>query len=219
MRLALAAALAALPLAAPAATFDLAALADAVKAERGGSEATWSEAMPDGWTVDGLTLDVDGPGWLDGGFVSRAGWETVAAGLGSCNAPSGRCDKSDFDGIREPGERIVLMFDRVVSAAWTIRETLPDFLRGGPGGTVPDHTLSDGCARVNGVDRAVTGGALVTGERSATWVFEPCAEGRSDYYVAAVEATPAPVPLPAGVWLLGAALAGLGAVRVGRAGR
>ena len=193
--------------AASAATFDFAALAAETKA-REGRELLWSEAMPDGWTVGGITVTAGEGAYLDGPMTSR-GYDNASAGLGSCNDPSGDCNKSDFDGVRDAGERLMVMFDAVVSAVWTLRETTPAW----DGGTGPDHTLADGCARVNGVEREVRGGAFLDDlGASASWSFEPCAEGSTDFYVAAAEAsiTPSPVPMPAGVVLLGTALAGLG---------
>ena len=196
--------------AASAATFDFGDLAEAKR--KNGKEVYWSEAVgSDGLTVDGITVRASDAAWLDGGFRSR-GFESAPAGLGACNDPSGRCDASDWDGIRDVGERLTLMFDRVVDAVWTLRQTTDGFRNG----TAPDHTLANGCARVNGVEHEVSDGAIL-GDLgfAATWMFEPCADAEvaqmSDYYVTAAEVSlpPAPVPLPASILLLGGALAGL----------
>ena len=192
--------------AATASTFDFGALADQTR--KGGKEHYFSEVMSDGWTVDGITVRTSDNAWLDGGFRSR-GFTSRPAGLGACNDPSGRCDASDYDGVRDVGERLSVMFDTVISAVWTLRETTAAWYAG----TGPDHTLVDGCARVNGVERAVRGGAFVDGAiTAASFDFEPCTGGGTDYYVTAAEVspTPSPVPVPAGVVLLGTALAGLG---------
>ena len=193
--------------AASAATFDFGALADRSRVD--GKEFYFSEVKKDGWSVDGITVTTSANAWLDGGFRSR-GFTSAPAGLGACNAPKGRrCDGSDWDGIRDAGEKLVVMFDQVISAMWTIRETTPAF----HAGTAPDHTLANGCAKVNGVEREVIGGRFADDLGSAaSWSFEPCATGGSDFYVTAAEADvpPAPVPLPAGGALLGTALAGLG---------
>ena len=192
--------------AASAATFDFGALADDTRTK--GKEFYFSEVMPDGWTVDGITARTSANAWLDGGFRSQ-GFTSAPAGLGACNSPSGRCDASDWDGVRELGERLSVMFDTVISAVWTIRETTPAY----HAGTAPDHTLANGCAKVNGVEREVRGGAFTASlGPAATWDFEPCAGGASDFYVTAAEVTtgPSPVPVPAGAVLLGTALAGLG---------
>ena len=199
--------------AASAATFDFGQMAVDVK-NREGRELLWTDAFPTGVTVDGITVDVSENGYLDGSFRSR-GFSSAPAGLGACNAPSGDCNASDFDGVREAGEVLTLMFDQVVNAVWTLRETTSAFYRN----EAPDHTLANGCARVNGVDRQVNGGAI-QGDlgTSDSWMFEPCAGGGSDFYVTVAEVSkvpeqgqpPAPVPLPAGALLLGTALAGLG---------
>ncbi len=192
---------------ASAAVFDFSDLSARVKA-REGRELLWAEAMPDGWSVDGITVTAGEGAFLDGPFRSR-GFDNASSGLGLCNDPSGDCNKSDFDGVRDAGERLTIMFDTVVSAAWTLRETTAAWAAR----TGPDHTLANGCAKVNGVEREIRGGALL-GDllASASWAFEPCAQGGTDFYVtaAAVEPVPAPVPVPAGIVLLGSALAGLG---------
>ena len=192
--------------AASAATFDFAALAATEKAARG-KEVMFSEAMPGGWTVDGITVTTSANGFLDGPFRSR-GFDHASSGLGACNDPSGDCNASDWDGVREAGETLSIFFSQVVAAAWTLRETTPPF----QAGTGPDHTLVDGCAMVNGVERTVSGGA-VQGDLGAsdTWSFRTCASG-GDFYVSAADASVpvSPVPVPAGAVLLGTALAGLG---------
>lgn len=192
---------------ASAATFDFGQLADEVKRDQG-RELMFGEAKPDGWIVDGITVTTSANGFLDGGFASR-GFTSQPSGLGACNAPSGDCNASDWDGVREASEVLEVMFDRVVAAMWTLRETTDSWRRG----EGPDHTLANGCAKVNGVERAVAGGAFTDdlGAHS-TWTFEPCSGGGSDYYVtaASVPTPPAPVPLPAGAVLLGTALAALG---------
>ena len=192
---------------ASATTFDFGDLADEVK-KREGRELLFAEAMPNGWTVDGITVATSANAFLDGGFASR-GFVSRPSGLGACNAPSGDCNASDWDGVREAGEVLTVMFDRVLAAVWTLRETT-DAWRNGTG---PDHTLAEGCARVNGQDRRLAGGAFVDDlGAAATWTFEPCSTGGSDYYVTAAEVPtpPAPVPAPAGAVLLGSALLGLG---------
>ena len=192
--------------AASAATFDFGTLADQSRVK--GKERYFAEVMSNGWTVDDITVTTSANAWLDGGFRSR-GFTSAPSGLGACNDPSGRCDASDWDGVRDVGEVLSVFFSKAVSAAWTLRETTPAFYAG----TGPDHTLANGCAKVNGVERAVSGGAFL-GDlgASATWSFEPCAGGGGDYYVTAVEASVpvAPVPVPAGAVLLGTALAALG---------
>lgn len=200
---------------ASAATFDFGDLATDVKA-REGRELMWSDAQPDGWTVDGFTVDVTGTGYLDAGFRSR-GFESAPAGLGACNDPTGDCNASDWDGIRDVGEIVTVIFDRAIYAVWTLRETTAAWYAG----TGADHTLATGCARVNGVDRALSGGSFVDDlGAAATWSFEPCATGGTDFYVTAAEVSltpPAPIPLPAGAVLLGTALAGLAGWRARRA--
>lgn len=189
-----------------AATFDFGALAD--DSRRKGKEVFFHEAMPQGWTVDGITVTTSRNAWLDGGFGSGL-YASAPAGLGACNAPSGRCDASDFDGIRDSGERLSVFFSRLVETTWTLRQTT-DAYRKGKG---PDHTLANGCAIINGERFKVRDGAVRDFDvRAATYHFEPC--GKTDFYVTAVEATPpAPVPVPAALPLMGAALAGLALLR------
>lgn len=208
--LALAAPLALSAGAAGAATIDFGQLATEVRRAEG-RELQWSEAIgPGGWTVDGVTVMASDNAHLDAGFRSN-GYEIAPGGLGLCNSPSGDCNASDFDGVREAGERLSIMFDRVLSAVWTLRETT-DAWRNGTG---PDHTLANGCAVVNGVETRIEGGSLLDAPvAAASWSFEPCAGGGSDFYVTAVEVSddipPAPVPLPAGAALLATALGVLG---------
>ena len=192
---------------ASAATFDFADLAARKKAELG-AETYFADTMPDGWTVDGITATTSANAWLDGPFTSR-GFDHASSGLGACSDPSGDCNASDFDGVRDAGEVLSVFFDKVISAVWTLRETTDAF----DARTGPDHTLANGCARVNGVERRIVEGT-VQGDlgASAAWSFEPCATGGTDFYVTAAEASlaPSPVPLPAGALLLGTAIAGLG---------
>ena len=207
--LALAAPLALCAGVASAATIDFGQLATDVRV-REGRELQWSEAIgPAGWTVDGITVTASANAHLDAGFRSR-GYVIAPGGLGLCNSPSGDCNASDFDGIREAGEILTIMFDQVLSAVWTLRETT-DAWRNGTG---PDHTLANGCARVNGVEREVRDGLLLGAPTPAAsaWSFEPCAGGGSDFYVTSVEVdtTVAPIPLPAGAALLLTALGALG---------
>lgn len=195
------------PLAASSATFDLAAAAADAKAERG-AESYFSEVMPDGWTVDGITLTTSSDAWLDGPW--RRG---VSAGLGVCNAPDGDCNGSPFDGINA-GEQLTLKFSEPVRATWTIRETGPLYASGGP-----DHTLREDDVILNGVRRSVAGGVLVGDGYLTEWTFgvpddEPFNRG---IYLAAAEI--APIPLPAAGLGLLAGLTGLGALRMGRVAR
>lgn len=192
-----------------ATTFDFGALADQLRAQNGGRELTWAEAFPGGgWEVDGITVTASGRGHLDGGFNSR-GFQSAPSGLGHCDIDD--CNADDADGIREASDRLDIMFSQVVSVVWTIRETTEAWRRG----EQPDHTLADGCARVNGTDYDLSGGAFSADlGRSASWTFEACEAGSSfgvsDYYVTAAEIVPAPIPVPAGALLLGSALLGLG---------
>lgn len=190
--------------------FDFGQIADDLKREADGHEVMWG-ASPhaDGLTIGDLTVDVSDRAHMDGSHSSR-GHFSPAPGLGYCDIAD--CNKSDSDGIREAVDRLVVTFSRVVDIAWTMRETTDAWRRG----EAPDHMLADGCARVNGTDYDLQGGGIVgsTGP-AAEWVFEACDPGSgfgiSDYYVsAATVVTPAPVPVPAGVVLLGSALAGLG---------
>ena len=192
--------------------FDFGALADELKAENG-TELEWGDTIyaQDGWTKNGLTVKASDRAHLDGGFESSK-FVSEPSGLGFCNIAD--CNKSDFDGIREVEDVLVLTFDRIVDVLWTIRETTAAWQNR----TGPDHTLAEGCAKVNGVDHDLTGGRFVTAPgASSAFTFQACSGGSSfgmsDYYVtsATIEGTPpSPVPLPAGALLLGTALMGLG---------
>lgn len=206
--LALAAPLALCAGVASAATFDFGALAEDAQTEAG-RELQWAEHFGPGgaWTVDGVTVLANDNAHLDASFRSGL-FESAAAGLGLCNSPSGDCNASDWDGIRDAGETLTLAFSRAVAPIWTLRETTAAWREG----RAPDHTLMEGCARVNGVEHGLTGGILSGLGASTTWTFEPCAGSGSDFYVTAaeIETPPAPVPVPAGAVLLGSALAALG---------
>ena len=192
--------------------FDFGALAEQSRTNAGGTELVWGESeFADGVTVGDLTVDVSDRAHLDGGFTTKK-FTSAPAGLGYCQIDD--CNASDFDGVRDAPDSLALTFSRVVDVLWTIRETTDAWRQG----FVPDHTLAEGCARVNGVDLDLSGGSFVTGPgASDSFTFEPCANnspfGISDFYVTAATIegdTPSPVPLPAGAVLLGTALAGLG---------
>ena len=192
--------------------FDFGALAEQSKSRAGGKELVWGASeFADGLTVNGLTVDASDRAHLDGGFESN-GFTSAPSGLGYCDIAD--CNRSDSDGVREAADRLVITFSSVVEVLWTIRETTDAWrqLR------APDHTLAEGCARVNGVDHDLSGGSFASSPgASSEFVFEPCAAnspyGISDFYVTAatIEGTPpSPVPVPAGAVLLGTAVAGLG---------
>jgi hypothetical protein len=193
--------------------FDFGQLADDLKRDAGGHEAEWADTIygQAGWTVGGITVRASDRAHLDGGFTSR-GFTSAPSGLGYCDIDD--CNRSDQDGIREAVDRLVVTFDRVLDIVWTIRETTQEWRDG----ERADHTLADGCARVNGTDRDLSGGSFVESLGAAdVWTFEACdpasSYGLSDYYVTGATvpgAPPAPIPVPAGAVLLGTALAGLG---------
>ena len=191
--------------------FDFGQLAEESR-DKHGTELMWgaSDYGASGHTVGGLTVRASDRAHLDGGFSSGK-FTSAPSGLGYCDISD--CNRSDSDGVREKADRLVISFSEMVEVLWTIRETTEAWRQR----TGPDHTLADGCARVNGTDRDLSGGSFVEALGSSDeWVFEACESGspfgQSDYYVTAatIMTPPAPVPVPAGVALLGTALAGLG---------
>ncbi len=217
----IAAALASLPLAASAATFNFGALGsafdDAMGFEGSWEEVTaWVDGTPGTWTVDGIGVSAA----TDSTYVhTDSSWRLGPdAGIGPCGIAD--CNANDEDGFG-PGETITLTFSEPVSmTSLLLRQSDP-----GRGPNDPDHTPAQGSLTLDGATRSVVDGVVQGGFGSGTtWVFGYGGADPADYYIntAVVESTPpgpppgpppAPIPLPASALLLGAALGGLGFLR------
>lgn len=161
-----------------------------------------------GMTVDGVTVTAStNAGYVHADAYSRAG--SPSAGIGPCQIDD--CNGRGEDGFAA-GETLTLTFDMPVHLTGIVlRESAAGRVSGDP-----DHTLAQGTFGLQGQVWQVVDGAPLdlptfTGTEF-TFSFGDETTG-SDYYLSAVTAELAPVPVPAaGVLLLGA-LGGLAMVR------
>ena len=216
------AAMAALPLAAPAATFDFGALGSAFD-DANGFEGTWQQVTGGTWTQGGIGVSAT---TSSNNVHADSDWRLGPdSGLGPCGIED--CNADDEDGFG-PGETITLTFSQPVTmTSLLLRQSDP-----GRDSDDPDHTPAQGAFLLDGVTRSVVDGvAQGTFGSGTAWEF---GYAGADYYIntAVVEPIsaeplppvtappgppPAPIPLPASALLLGAALWGLGSLRRRRA--
>lgn len=199
-----------------AATFDFATLADQAKAGAPGGvgiEATFDQAQPFGWTVDGITVNVGGAGghaFLDAG---NAGLGVCGSGftgtISNCATGGPGTAQADDNVTREEG--LLLQFDQTVS--------LIDLLFRGA-----NHGLANGSIFAASDSSfgffTLTNGLLAASDVAALGVstayafaFNDGAQDATEFYVSSITVSAnavAPVPLPASMALLMAGLGGLG---------
>ena len=198
------AALAALPAAAPAATFDFGAIGTAFD-DANGFEGSWDQVTGGSLASQGVEVT----GTTNAVYIHfDSDWRLGPdAGIGPCGIAD--CNRQFEDGFG-PGETITLAFSQPVTMTdLLLRQSDP-----GRSAPEPDHTPAQGSFLLDGATRSVTDG-VAEGPfgTAAEWVF---GYAGTDYYINTVVVEPIPpsvIPLPAGAWLLTAAL---GALALGR---
>jgi hypothetical protein len=180
---------------ASAVPFDFAAYADGPA-----GEGKWADQVgPGGWTQGGITVFASGTG----NSLSDAYLDRGNAGLGVCSLSSCAGNSDDNAGYagdnhHNPVETLILEFSTTVS--------MVDFLlrdRGHAVWNAGDMLNINGNLFTLGLDNIADWGS------NSIWTFARL-DSRSlgkDFYLSAV--TVSPIPLPAGIWLMGTALAGL----------
>lgn len=192
-----------------AATFDFAAVAHDAYAQNG-QEVAFDSYFPNGYTVDGITVNATTNGqavWLD----SRSSGRSLSAGLGSCELAD--CNGHWLDGI-DSDDTLTLTFGQDVQLSGLfVRESSPAYVAG----RGLDHTPFSGAFRIDGeafsVVNGITQGIALRGKSftfSADDLFAPPG-GAVSQYISAI--TVAPVPVPAAGLLLVGALGGMAAWR------
>lgn len=208
---------------ASAATFDFDALADSAKIANGNIEATFDQAQPGGWTVDGITVNAFG-GRLDLGdahaFLDADFSQNNGAGLGVCSAGfdvNGNSNCATGGQGNAQGDDNVTA-NELLDLVFSTRVEITDLLFRGANHLLANGTIQLGTGEtgdfflqanvVNGKISAADMAAL--GSSSLFFIDFDTANPSTatEFYVSSI--TVAPVPLPASMAFLLAGLGGLG---------